>query len=362
MKLFIYSYDKALLDFLNNNINAQIIFSKDMKDWDCSFDAVIIDERAPSFDYALFFNSLNKEIIKVFIGKGIIGCLDFYQIRNLRNLKQLLEIFYLYNKKATTLIGKSKNIILAKEKAQKVKKGHCIHIYGESGTGKSIIASLINKNRNPKKMMQRLNCSELNSNLNESLIFGHEAGAYTDAKKARMGILSLADETDLFLDEIAKISKNAQNLFLTVLDDGYFRNIGGSLLTSNFDLITASNVDLKLLKKKLSKEFYYRIFEDVIIIDPLRKRQEDIIELCHYFMKIYQKKELSLSLKDFLISYSWPGNVRELFSTLKNAIFCNTKDMITLDYFLKVNEHILEYELREEPKSYQLNFEFKASL
>jgi two-component system NtrC family response regulator len=203
-------------------------------------------------------------------------------------------------------------------------------ITGETGTGKELFALAIHDNSGrARKNFVVVDCAALPENLVESILFGHEKGAYTGADKAREGLILQADGGTLFLDEIGELPLAIQKSFLRVLHERRFRPVGGKQeIRSDFRLIAASNRDLdEMVQKNLFREdLLFRLRSFAIELPPLRGRTEDIPHLIAYHTaKLCERygiepKEFSPDFYDTLVTYSWPGNVRELIHALERAI------------------------------------------
>lgn len=204
-----------------------------------------------------------------------------------------------------------------------------ILITGESGTGKGLAARVLHFNGvRAQKPILELNCAAIPESLLETELFGHEAGAFTDAKKMKKGIFELADGGTIFLDEIADMSLSTQAKLVKVIEERTFRRIGGTRnISVDVRIIAATNRSLKeLVSKKLFREdLYHRLNVISFEMPPLRSRRDDIPMLTDYFVE-YFNNELHKNIKvvpegvreDFL-DYAWPGNVRELRSTIERA-------------------------------------------
>lgn len=229
------------------------------------------------------------------------------------------------------IIGKSRKMAcifhLIKEVA-----GHNTNvlIQGESGTGKELIARAIHRqsNRSAKPFVD-VNCAAIPGTLLESELFGYEAGAFTDARKKKIGLIDYANGGTMLLDEIGDMSFPLQAKFLRVLEEGHIRRLGG---TENIPIdvrfVFATNRDLSKMVKDGSfrEDLYYRISVVPIMIPPLRERGEDILLLArHYveeFNNKFRKKVLGFSreAEQILMTYSWPGNVRELKNIIERVM------------------------------------------
>jgi two-component system, NtrC family, response regulator len=203
-------------------------------------------------------------------------------------------------------------------------------ITGETGTGKELFAWAIHNNsRRSKKSFVVVDCASLPQTLVESILFGHEKGAFTGAEKARDGLVKQANGGTLFLDEIGELPPALQKNFLRVLQEHRFRPLGSDReIESDFRLISATNKDLnKMVAEGLFREdLLFRVRTLNIDLSPLREHPEDIKELLvHYMAKLCER--YGIGIKGFapeflnaLMAYEWPGNVRELIGTLEKAI------------------------------------------
>jgi two-component system, NtrC family, response regulator AtoC len=217
-----------------------------------------------------------------------------------------------------------------------------ILITGESGTGKGLAARVLHFNGvRAQKPILELNCAAIPETLLETELFGHEAGAFTDAKKMKKGIFELADGGTIFLDEIADMSLSTQAKLVKVIEERTFRRIGGTRgISVDVRIIAATNRVLKeLVSKKLFREdLYHRLNVISFEMPPLRSRRDDIPMLMDYFVE-YFNNELHKNIKvvpegvrgDFL-NYPWPGNVRELRSTIERAVLLSDGVVLNPNY------------------------------
>jgi len=234
------------------------------------------------------------------------------------------------------LIGSSFCMERVRKELLLLSKQDCpVLLFGESGTGKELAAKFIHNNskyKNNKPVV--VNCSLLNSELSDSLLFGHKKGAYTGAEDETSGLIEKANNNTFFLDEIENISIDSQSKLLRVLDLGEYRKLGDpEVLTSFFRLISASNKDLNSLinKNKFRKDFYYRISLIQVRLPSLDEHKQDIEELVNYYFKV--KNETRNFEKDFiknLSQMSWPGNVRQLNSVLEKSRIYSSSSCIRL--------------------------------
>jgi DNA-binding NtrC family response regulator len=193
-------------------------------------------------------------------------------------------------------------------------------IYGETGTGKELIARRIHANAkafDPKRPLRILDCSAISPTLFEGEVFGYKKGAFTGAVESKEGILQQANGGDLFLDEIHNIPLNLQQKLLRVLNDGVYSPLGSNeLLHSKFRIITATNIPVEqaIREGKLLPDFVERIRKIRLELPPLRARPEDVPLLAKTMVESLGlvDKEFSSEAIEFMKSLSWPGNIREL--------------------------------------------------
>ncbi len=194
-------------------------------------------------------------------------------------------------------------------------------LQGETGTGKGFVARLIHdrSSRHDAPFVE-INCASLSTTFFESELFGHERGAFTDARQAKRGLLEVAGAGTVFLDEIAEMAADVQPRFLKVLEDRSFRRLGGTTtLRSAARVIVATHVPLAdaLASQRLRADLYYRLQVLTITLAPLRARVDEIVPLARTFLP--RGASLSVDAEHALASYSWPGNVRELKNTIWRA-------------------------------------------
>lgn len=208
-------------------------------------------------------------------------------------------------------------------------------IDGPTGSGKSTYARWIHTNgpRSESHFVE-VNCSAIPENLVESELFGHEKGAFTDAKNARIGLFEAADKGTLFLDEIANLSLPAQAKVLLAIENGIIRRLGGAKeINVDVRIIAAANQDLRKMieDKTFRQDLFHRLDLLRISIPPLFERGKSIINLSKYFLKGLCKKYklpvpmLSKKSESYLLTHSWPGNTRELIHELERSLIMSEK-------------------------------------
>jgi PAS domain S-box-containing protein len=214
-------------------------------------------------------------------------------------------------------------------------------IYGETGTGKELIARAIHaESGRSGKPLITVNCAAIPSALIESEFFGHEKGAFTGATAKREGRFALASGGTIFLDEIGELPLDLQSKLLRVLQEGEYEPVGSSKTRkTDVRVIAATNRDLRECVKegKFREDLYYRLSVFPIELPPLRERGEDIIMLARLFAERFAKR-MGTALKPFtreqidgLMSYGWPGNVRELQNVIERAVITSKQGSINLE-------------------------------
>ncbi|MFH1152614.1 MAG: sigma-54 dependent transcriptional regulator [Pseudomonadota bacterium] len=216
-------------------------------------------------------------------------------------------------------------------------------IYGETGTGKELIAKAIHvKSLRCNAPFIPLNCGALPDSLLEAELFGYIKGAFTGANHSRKGFFEVTSGGTLFLDEIGEISQKMQVDLLRVLQEKKITRIGESCqIDVDFRLLSATRQDLenKIRQGLFRSDFYYRINIISIEIPPLRERRDDIRLLSYHFLRKYSrettKKVEAIDKKtlDYLEHYHWPGNVRELENAMERAVVLSKSTVLTLNDF-----------------------------
>ena len=203
-------------------------------------------------------------------------------------------------------------------------------IYGETGTGKELIAHAIhNLSQRRERTLVKVNCAAIPTGLLESEFFGHERGAFTGAIDRRVGRFELADQGTIFLDEVEDIPLELQSKLLRVLQEQEFERLGSSrTLRVNVRVVAATNSDLAELvaEKKFRSDLYYRLNVIPINVPPLRERPEDIPLLVNFFANKFAQQmkrpieSVSKETMAALTSYHWPGNIRELQNLVERGV------------------------------------------
>jgi two-component system response regulator AtoC len=237
-------------------------------------------------------------------------------------------------------IGKSAVMQEIFRKLKKIgrSKASTILITGESGTGKELVARAIHESgEGGERSFLEINCAALPETLLESELFGHEKGAFTDARYRKKGLFELAEGGSIFLDEIGEMGITLQSRLLRVLENKTFRRVGGVKdLKVNTRIIAATNRNLKqaIQEGTFRNDLYYRLQVIPIALPPLRERKDDIPLIANHFISAFNKefkknvKQIGPEIKALFERYSWPGNVREMKNILERAILLEADEEI----------------------------------
>ncbi|HID39248.1 MAG TPA: AAA family ATPase [Calditrichaeota bacterium] len=223
-----------------------------------------------------------------------------------------------------------------------------ILLYGESGTGKNLVARSIHTLAAQKDApFVEINCAAIPETLLESELFGYERGAFTNAFTSRKGLIEEADGGTLFLDEIAELPLKIQAKLLSFMETRRFRRLGSNEEKEvRLRLIAATNRNLQEMVKegKFREDLLYRLFIVSVELPPLRELDQDVLLLADYFIEIYNRefkkkvKGLTAAARRKLLNHSWPGNVRELSNVIERAmIFAEKNHLDETDLLITEN-------------------------
>jgi formate hydrogenlyase transcriptional activator len=214
-------------------------------------------------------------------------------------------------------------------------------IYGETGTGKELIARAIHDRSNRKnRPLVKVNCSAISAGLVESELFGHVKGAFTGAFERRIGRFELADGGTIFLDEVGELPQDTQVKLLRVLQEREFEPVGSNRSVHvDVRIICATNRNLEESIKAgtFRSDLYYRLNVFPLEVPPLRERRSDIDQLAKFFVSRYARNlgkkitAISEGATQKLLSYSWPGNVRELQNVIERALILSNGPVLDLE-------------------------------
>ena len=278
-------------------------------------------------------------------------------IESLRDETEYLkdEIQSLYN--LGEIIGKSKPFLKTlQHTAEVASTDTSVLIYGETGTGKELIARAIHASSLRKdRPLITVNCAAIPETLMESEFFGHEKGAFTGATQRREGRFALADGGTIFLDEVGELNKALQAKLLRVLQEGEFNPVGSSRTRrTDVRVIAATNRDLSMAVQegKFRTDLFYRLNVFPINIPPLKQREDDIRLLAEHFVSKFSTRmgrkidPLSVDCIERLKTYDWPGNVRELQNVIERGVITARQGCLNLDHALPGHGKSANYEIQ----------------
>ncbi|WP_431027054.1 sigma-54 interaction domain-containing protein [Lysinibacillus sp. LZ02] len=236
------------------------------------------------------------------------------------------------------LISHSPSMESVKQMIEKIAKTDAtVLIQGESGTGKEVVAKNIHTLSDRKKSAYiQINCGAIPENLIESELFGYEKGAFTGANTSKAGLLEIANNGTVLLDEIGEMPLHLQVKLLRAIQTNEITRVGGtSKKQLNVRYIAATNKDLKQLVKegKFREDLYYRLNVVQIAVPPLRERKEDVALLFQHFLKKFNRKynkelQISAGALKLLKEYAWPGNVRQLENIVEQLVILAENTLI----------------------------------
>jgi two-component system response regulator AtoC len=254
------------------------------------------------------------------------------EARQLRWTVRLLRETHLRPFRFDQIVGTSaalrEVVALARKVAQS--EASTVLIQGESGTGKDLLAKAIHyESARAEDPFMEIACTAMPETLLESELFGHERGAFTDAKGQKRGLFELAHGGTVFLDEIGDMSGGLQGKLLRVLEERRFRRVGGIKdISVDIRVMAATNRDLQQIVETgaFRKDLYYRLQVVTITLPPLRTRREDVPLLARHFLEHFSREfkrplpRLSSAAERVLVQYEWPGNIRELRNVIERAM------------------------------------------
>jgi len=248
--------------------------------------------------------------------------------REVRELRQKLQAEY----GTDSLVGRHPSVRRLMDMIQRValSGASTVFLRGETGTGKDLVARVIHY-RSPRaaKSFVNITCTALSETLLESELFGHERGAFTDAKTQKSGLLEVADGGTVFLDEIGDMAPGLQAKLLRFLEERRFRRVGGTReITVDVRVIAATNREIEnsVRSGRFREDLFYRLNVVALDLPPLRERGEDVLLLARHFIDRFAREfkkpvtDLDERCGRTLLGYNWPGNVRELRNTIERAV------------------------------------------
>jgi two-component system response regulator AtoC len=284
--------------------------------------------------------------------------------REIQRLHRLQEKEY----RVDQLIGESEGTRRLRDLISKLARSEAatILIHGESGTGKELVARGLHYESSRRDFpFMEVNCAAITETLFESELFGHEKGAFTDAKASKKGLMEMADRGTLFLDEVSEMSLNSQAKFLRVLQERVLRRVGGTRdIKVDLRIIAATNRPLETRVKdgQFREDLFYRLNVIPIYISPLRERREDILPLARHFV-LDANTRFHKSIKGFtpeaerlMLGYQWPGNVRELRNLIERLVILGSSDFIEpahmpVQFATQVRQPVVAQQTGDEPRT-----------
>ncbi|HET7039199.1 MAG TPA: sigma-54 dependent transcriptional regulator, partial [Gemmatimonadales bacterium] len=294
-------------------------------------DAAVRAVKAGAFHF--LEKSADADDLLIAVEKGV-------ETRRLRQDVAVLRAQHRWQFANVELVGRSRavrDILQTVEKLARTESATVLML-GESGTGKDLVARAIHarSGRRDRPFLE-INCTALPEHLVESELFGHERGAFTDARERKKGLAEMADGGTLFLDEIGDMPAGAQVKLLRFLEDGKLRRVGGTTdIRVDVRVIAATNRDLDqaVADETFRGDLYYRLNVVPVRIPPLRERPEDVAPLALYFVERLARDlnrdapTLTPDAIRMLEAYAWPGNVRELRNVFERALILEDADEI----------------------------------
>jgi len=249
------------------------------------------------------------------------------------------------------IVGVSQHIREVRELIKKLatSEASTILVQGESGTGKDLVAHAIHYESSRRdRPFFAINCAAIPEPLMESELFGHERGAFTDARSLKRGMFEMADGGTLFLDEVSEMTLGMQAKLLRVLEGQAFRRVGGvKNLNVDVRVIVASNRNLEeaVRASRFRQDLYFRLAIIPLMLLPLRDHKEDIQPLLEHFIQHYNQKfrkniqGLTKEAEELLQDYDWPGNIRELRNAIERVMILAEGNRVAVKYLpIRISE------------------------
>jgi DNA-binding NtrC family response regulator len=293
----------------------------------------------------------NLDEVKIVVGQTIDRERLKHEVEYLRKLSSSLT--------DQEIIGKTSEVHKLKEKCGKLAAAGVpmVLITGESGTGKEVFARHIHRLLHPDEStvfapFLGINCAALPEQLIESELFGHEKGAFTDAKAEKKGIFEQANRGSILLDEIGEMRLDLQAKLLRVIEERKFRRIGGrqdNPIDATVFATTNRNLEEAVTAGEFRVDLYYRLTAFSLHLPPLRERKGDILLLARHFLDGYTEKYKKMSLKEIspeaeelLVAYRWPGNIRELRNVIERIVVLENGEIVRPEHLPAEIAHFRE--------------------
>ncbi len=296
--------------------------------------AVVEAMKQGAFDFLL--RPINPEQVELVIHKVLKDLRSKLQSEYIRRQDNEYDF--------SNIIGNSQAMARTLEMTKKVSSSsaNTVFIKGETGTGKELFARAIHFNSDRRKeAFIEVNCSAIPASLLESELFGHEKGAFTDAKERKIGLIERAHGGTFFLDEIGDMDFNLQAKLLRVLEERRIRRVGGDRsIPVDIRFIAATHKDLEeqIQEKLFREDLFFRLNVITIDLPALRERRDDVLPLAEFFLDRF-RREHKRDVKGFtpsaiqaLRNWDWPGNIRELRNTIERAVLIEADDMVDAEH------------------------------
>ena len=324
--------NRILQELLPGKINGDVLAGPLGKHYDTYPVLLMISKRSQRFEQR------HIKMVKLLMEPFTVVLNNSAVLRELQKLREAAEadkksLLRKLNRKDVddSIIGANKGLKNVMKRLEPVAKSDLpVLIFGETGTGKELIARNIHKRSNRSDgPFIRVNCGAIPAELIDSHLFGHERGSFTGAVDARMGWFERADGGTLFLDEIGEMPLDAQVRLLRILQDGWMERVGGKRAIQvdvRSVLATNQNIYSMVAEGKFREDLWYRVSTFPIFLPPLRERIEDFKELAEHFASrsAYRFSLPVLMPTDddikLLKAYNWPGNIRELMTVIDRAV------------------------------------------
>jgi formate hydrogenlyase transcriptional activator len=295
------------------------------------------------------YTHADAELLQEVANQVALAIANMKSYEEIANLKARLEKenVYLQEEIRTVhnfeeIVGSSPPLLALLQRVNQVAPtDSSVLIFGETGTGKELIARAIHDRSTRKnRPLVKVNCSAISAGLVESELFGHVKGAFTGAFERRIGRFELADGGTLFLDEVGELPLETQVKLLRVLQEREFEPVGSNRsVRVDVRIIAATNRNLQeaITAGTFRSDLYYRLNVFPLVVPPLRERQSDIPELAMFFVSRFARnvgkkiEAISASATERLKSYTWPGNVRELQNVIERALILSHGSVLDLD-------------------------------
>jgi DNA-binding NtrC family response regulator len=268
---------------------------------------------------------------------------------------------------AQEILGDSAAMMEVRELIAKVAASEAttVLIEGESGTGKELVARALHfRSDRAEFPLVEVNCSQFQEALLDNELFGHEKGAFTDAREVKKGLVELCEGGTLFLDEVAEMPLGTQAMLLRFIEQRQFKRVGGTeTIAVNLRIVTATNKRLldEVQKERFREDLYYRLKVVSIHMPPLRERGDDVVLLARHFLREFSRKfkksfhDISPEAMELMRRYPWPGNVRQLRNFVERIVLLEKGTVLGAEHLPReITEAAGEVDSREVRSSLSL--------